>query len=368
MWLLLLVLVGLLGLLAGVGMFYQDSSLPKGSVVGEVRKVSIIIPARNEEKNLPRLLDSLAQQTYPIHEVIVADDDSSDQTSAISQAKGATVLSLGEREWTGKSNACWQGAKFASGDVCLFIDADTWFGTPESLGYVVHAYENQGATGVVSVQPYHEIKKLSENFSAWFNILVVIGMNHVSVFGNRLEPAGVYGPFVLASRKEYFHVGGHKQARHTLVEGFSLGEAFKKARLPVSLYTGKGHIGFQMYGSGFIELANGWTKHMASGSKGTHPLIWVLLLIWMFGALAIPSLFILFAWMHYVTGSLLSLVIYSVYVCQIALFARKTGNFNEIFFLIYPILLFFFLIIFIRSFFATYVKKSVMWKGRKLDI
>lgn len=359
---------GVSGLIAGEWMYAKNKSLPDSLIAVKKQTVSIIIPARNEEKNLSRLLNSLSIQSYPIYEVIVVDDDSSDDTADIAKKMGATVLSLGEGEWTGKTNACWQGARSASGNLLLFLDADTWFGHPEALHKLLKAYQNQGEKGAVSVQPYHSIKKSSENLSTWFNILVIVGMNHVSVFGDKLEAAGLYGPCVLCSKKEYLRIGGHEKARHSLVEGFALGKAFIDHDLPISLYTGGRDILFQMYSGGFKELAEGWTKHLASGSRGTHVMIWVFLLMWIGGALGVPILLIHFVFSKNVLGFLVAFLIYSMYVLQVKKFAHRTGNFDSSFLVFYPGLLFFFMLIFVRSFIATHFKRSVTWKGRKMDL
>ena len=90
--------------------------------------LSIIVPARNEAGNLRRLLPSLAKLAYNGgYEIIVVDDQSSDETAAVAAAYQARVVSLGHLPagWLGKTNACHQGAAVAQGDWLLFTDADT---------------------------------------------------------------------------------------------------------------------------------------------------------------------------------------------------------------------------------------------------
>ena len=97
-------------------------------------KVSIIVPARNEAKNLPRLIHSIrAQRVWP-QEVIVVDDDSEDKTADIAKEMGARVITSEPlpEGWRGKTWACHQGAKEAKGKTLLFLDADTWL---EDHGY-----------------------------------------------------------------------------------------------------------------------------------------------------------------------------------------------------------------------------------------
>jgi len=87
-----------------------------------LNKVSIIIPARNEEQFITNTLRSLKNQTYKNHEVIVVINDSSDRTEEIARKYADKVFTLSEK---GAGNARNYGAKKANGDIILFIDADT---------------------------------------------------------------------------------------------------------------------------------------------------------------------------------------------------------------------------------------------------
>ena len=94
-------------------------------------QVSILIPARNEEDNILTLLTSIYQQDYGDYEVIILDDDSSDQTYAICTefaAKHANFRVIKGKEltgqWLGKNYACHQLARQAKGEFLLFLDAD----------------------------------------------------------------------------------------------------------------------------------------------------------------------------------------------------------------------------------------------------
>jgi glycosyltransferase involved in cell wall biosynthesis len=93
--------------------------------VREVRFISFIIPAWNEESVLPATLaavNAVARRLAEPSEVIVADDASTDRTAEIARAGGARVVSINHRQISAARNA---GAKAARGDVFFFIDADT---------------------------------------------------------------------------------------------------------------------------------------------------------------------------------------------------------------------------------------------------
>ncbi|MCZ8495916.1 glycosyltransferase, partial [Priestia megaterium] len=118
--------------------------------------LSIIIPARNEERNLTFLLQSL-QLGNADFEVIVVDDNSTDNTERVAKAFGVKVVHPGTLPagWLGKSWACWNGAREAKGSVLLFLDADITV-EKDGIEKVFFYYQQQG--GVLSVHPYHLVK------------------------------------------------------------------------------------------------------------------------------------------------------------------------------------------------------------------
>ncbi len=172
------------------------------------QQLSIIIPARNEEFNLPTLLRSIASQSVTPREIIVVDDGSADHTSDVALRFGAKVvvpqpLPAG---WRGKTWACHQGARAASGNLLMFLDADTWF-EPDGLarvlaGYVVQhsrcpEHQNRlkpelqtesdpALCGAFSVGPFHTVQKLYEELSLFFNLCMVVGTVPYGLFGSNV--------------------------------------------------------------------------------------------------------------------------------------------------------------------------------------
>ncbi|MCK7577774.1 MAG: glycosyltransferase family 2 protein [Chromatiales bacterium] len=161
------------------------------------RRVSVIIPARNEEARLPPLLASLRVQDHPNFEVILVDDNSSDRTAELGRAAGVTTLSLTEPEpgWIGKPHACWAGAHAASGEVLVFLDADTEL-EPGGLRRIVATQTRHG--GLVSIQPYHRMRRAYERLSAGFSLIMMGGIRSFTLLGDRLESNGAFGPCMVA--------------------------------------------------------------------------------------------------------------------------------------------------------------------------
>lgn len=362
----LLLVMSLMVVAAGFLMYWRHPVI-QAKPLNVGTRVSIIIPARNEEHNLPRLLESLKNQTHQPYEVIVADDGSTDYTAETAERFGAQVVTVHkEAGWRGKTAACFQGARTASGEWLVFMDADTWLKDADALEKATAAFQRQGAKGLLSVQPYHEIQEDYENFSVVFNILTMVGMNVFSAFN--VNPTGAFGPFTMCTTEEYFRVGGHETARHALIEGFALAEAFQEHLLPVRLYGGKDVVHFRMYPEGLSQLKDGWAKHFASGSKGTHPSVMAAVVCWVSGGFLVPIFSLLTLTTLNGAWILIGVLCYLLYSLQFYLFASRTGSFSIRAALGYPALFVFFVIVFVRSWLVTNVFRSVQWKGQKIDL
>ena len=196
----ILFLLAFLFWLLGFAVFFR---VPKcrdaKELPGQIPNISVIIPARNEQENLPVLLDSLEKQDLDVHEIIVVDDSSTDGTAESARRSGAKVVSseplpLG---WTGKTWACHQGDVSSGGEVLVFLDADLSL-EDDGLRRIVSAFLS--GEGVLSVLPCHSVRKLYENLSAYFNLLMAMGTGAFTAFGERLQPAGLFGQSLVLDR------------------------------------------------------------------------------------------------------------------------------------------------------------------------
>jgi len=358
-------LLCLLGLLLTWKVLFRDRSLAVDWDTKRRSRVSVIIPARNEGHQIGRLLRSLEGQTVKPCEVIVVDDDSSDNTAIVAQEEGALVIGseLLPEGWNGKAWACWQGACASTGDTLLFLDADTWL-EPEGIEWLLRLREG---SGLLSVQPYHVTEEPYEQLSAFFNIVVVAAVGAFTPFGDRLKPGGAFGPCVMCSRDEYFRTGGHREVAGKLLEDIPLAKLFLRHGSPVRCYAGQGIVSFRMYPAGLRQLVEGWTKGMGYGAFSVNPVFSVLTAAWITGCLgafsaltrAIASAAALPAW----TG----LIVYSSYALAIGWMLRETGRFRWWTSVLFPIPLCFFAVIVVRSLLSTYLLRRVTWKGRAID-
>lgn len=313
---------------------------------GQASGLSVIIPARNEAHNLPRLLDSITSQANPPLEVIVVDDGSTDGTSEIAANHGARVITSATLPagWRGKTWACHQGAMAAKGQHLIFLDADTWFAV-DGLDRLLDHYQG----GALSVGPWHAVQKPWESLSLFFNLAMVIGT----------VPDGLFGQALIIDRSSYQKIGGHEAVKSKILENVHLKEHLDEADVPCLSIPGHRLIHFRMYPNGIGEMIEGWTKGFASGAGRTAKVTLVTMILWMTGLMAVVLMPL------FVHESLLCATLYGIHALQVGWLARKAGSFPWWSALLYPLPLIFFFLIFTRS--AYKGGRNVTWKGRTID-
>lgn len=307
--------------------------------------VSVIIPARNEESNLPRLLRSLAAPSAPPREIWVVDDGSTDRTAEVARELGATVIASPPLPdgWRGKTWACHHGAQAATSELLLFLDADTWF-EPDGLSRILSGYPG----GAFSVGPYHAVRQLYEDLSLFFNLNMTVGT----------VPNGLFGQMLLVDRASYQRIGGHEAVKGRILENFWMAGQLRAAGVTVRSVAGRGLFSFRMYPRGLRELIEGWTKGFASGAGQTPRGTLLLIVAWMSGLMLAPL-----GW--WVTGDGLRWgAAYLLCAAQVGWLSRHLGAFRWGSALLYPVPLVFFFAVFARS--ALRSGKQVTWKGRAI--
>ncbi len=240
--------------------------------------ISILIPARNEERSIARCVQGALAQGHAYTEVIVLDDQSTDATPAIlaELTVGASLPVLAGAElplgWVGKCHACRQLADAAEGEWLLFLDADTMPGPDLAAAMLTHALEHQ--LDLLSVTPQLELESFAERLvlPAFFTMLTALYPLE------RMErpdagPGDVFasGWCFLVRRSAYDAVGGHWAVRGEVLEDVRLGQALRAAGYRVGGADGTAHVRLRMYRSG-AEVAAGLGKNAAAGyrSGGTR--------------------------------------------------------------------------------------------------
>jgi 4,4'-diaponeurosporenoate glycosyltransferase len=329
--------------------------------------VSIVVPARNEETNIPNLLRSLKGQIKADDEIIVVDDHSADNTDAVAEQEGARVIKSRQMPpgWTGKTWACYQGARKAAGELLAFLDADTFIEKDALDRILGNCIANDG---VLSIQPYHKVFKLYEQLSAFFNLVLMAAMGSFTVLGEMIKPIGLFGPVMVLEKKLYIESGGFEKVRGEILEDLAFGAEFKKRGVKLYCYGGRGTASFRMYPGGMSQLITGWSKGFAMGAVKTSIPVLIMIIAWITGAIGTTRNLLQTGIIT--DSSLVTLwgLLYIAYAIQIYWMLHRIGNFKPYVALLFPIPLAFFLVVFLYSFIIIFMRKSISWKGRKIDV
>lgn len=355
-----------IALVSGFLMFRRKKFINIGSDAEKQYAVSIIIPARNEEDNLPILLESINSQRNVDVEVIVADDGSDDNSANIAQKFEATVVDVPSADVPGKYFACHTGSRYANHDILLFMDADTFFETDDSLSKLCEQYQEQDYKGILSVQPFHETKYNYEKLSAIFNVMTVIGINIFSVFHKKQIPGTIFGPFMLTNRTDYKVSGGHLSSKGYIIEGAGLYESYTSHQLPIHYYLGKGTVRFRMYNEGVNSIIDGWKKHISSGADHTSASVMMMIMMWLSSSFVLP-VFIIYTAIFNAALLFIPITIYIIGSVQFYSICKPLINIGKIGSLFFPVYKYFFFFVYSLSFYQVKIKKKIQWKGREMD-
>lgn len=233
--------------------------------------VSILVPARNEADHIEECVRSLIGQNYEKLEVLVLDDQSTDETSAIVQhiidelpaaQKSHLRLLHGEplpQGWTGKNFACYQLAQHAQGDYFLFTDADSVHAR-QSVSMVINGMQDLDVQ-FLTAQPRYILHSMGERLAIpllYFKVFTLLPLMFVR---RRPEPilAVANGPLLCFRRSAYEAVGGHKAVKTSILEDNSLARHIKAAGYRMAFVDGLDLVSCYMYDS-FAELWDGFSR------------------------------------------------------------------------------------------------------------
>src|SRR6516162_11836663 len=254
------------------------------SASGRARRVSIIVPARNEAEHIEAGLLSLLELEYPDYEVIAVDDRSDDATGAILDRLETEWRKTGESSphllkllrvtelpsgWLGKTHAMWQAGKQATGDWLLFTDADVVFRSDALRRALVYAEREQADHLVLF--PTMVMKSVGERMmQAFFQSQFVFARRPWKAADPKSHDAIGVGAFNLIRRDVYERIGSYERMRLEVLDDMRLGEIVKQEGFRQRVAFGRGLLRlrwvFGAYGmvrnltkNGFAILRfNGW--------------------------------------------------------------------------------------------------------------
>ncbi len=322
--------------------------------------VSILIPARNEEDNLPGVLNSLQNLSYQNIEILVFDDESNDGTANVvkSFAKIDQRIKLFQSDglkesWRGKNYACYQLAQVAKGDYFLFIDADVLLNTNIIESSLCEMQKRK--LSLLSVFPKQVMKTSAERKSV--PVMNYILLSLLPLVFVRYSPfkahAAANGQYMLFDAVAYRKYQPHKRFKESVVEDIRIAQFYKKVKAKVGCYLGDERISCRMY-KGYDEAIAGFSKNVFMFFGGSRLLG---ILFWSFTSLGfIPAFILGMEW--FVSVLLLTLIIR----IMIAKLSRQKFGLNGMQFLQQQV---FMAQVMLNAIMLERSKKLV-WKGRSI--
>jgi len=241
------------------------------------RKVSVIVPARNESGAIGTLLGSLLASRYDPFEVLVVDDRSTDDTALLVEEFVRTDVRIRlirgaelPAGWYGKPWACYQGYREARGDLLLFTDADTRH-EPDLLAHAVGALDSERADLVSALS-------LQRCITFWERVImpqifILLALRFYPRRVNRAKHARdviANGQFILVRRDSYEKMGTHEIVRDQIAEDLALAQEFWRKGARLHLAHAETLIETRMYTS-LKTLVEGWSKNIYLGGKASFP-------------------------------------------------------------------------------------------------
>ena len=363
-----------------------DIGIPPSSPSAETANplISIIVPARNEARNIRRCIEALQSQTYSSLELIVVDDGSTDATLDIlkeiqaSEQKtpqpgfspAITIITGSELPsgWAGKPHALHQGYQASRGEWLCFIDADT-FASPQLISSTYQAAINLQAD-MLTILTYQEPG------SFWAKVILPLVFTALSggfpaerVNDPHKPDAIANGQFILIRRSVYETVDGHQAVRGEIAEDKALAALVKGAGFHLILGDGRELARTRMYTS-LPEIWEGWVKNIYLGMQDRLGLLLVGAVVGIAAALALPLWTILsVAWAIFGGGWIALLVaVESLALWGYLLFKRHAVNrameISTWYGLTLPLGALIFTAMMLTSAYSVFSGRGVKWRGR----
>ncbi|MCM8827294.1 MAG: glycosyltransferase family 2 protein [Candidatus Omnitrophica bacterium] len=337
--------------------------------------ISVIVPARNEEKSIGNCLDSLVKQSYPNYEIIVVNDESTDRTREIVEEfvrkdKRVNLInskSLPKR-WLGKCWSIYQGVQIAKGDWLLFSDAD-----------VIHHPDTITSVYYYSVKNNIDFLTLKFNFLVkgfWEKIVIPALMFIKTWFVpsprkvNDMDSKAIEakGDFIFVNRKAYEEVGEHQAVKNEFIESAALMRRFKEYRKIVALLDGSHLIKVRKFHS-LREIISSYSKFYYKFFES--PLNILVVLLGILFVLGVISPFIIVLLYPFFDNRLINLLPWALIQILIIIFVGiivyRKDRFFPLYIIGFPLGALVGIYIILSALFNHLILKKKSWRGRCYD-
>lgn len=231
----------------------QNEKTSNEKILNTLPFISIIIPARNEEKHIKRCLLSLLAQEYQNFEIIAVNDNSTDNTlNIMNEIKNSKylknnglpteklkIISLKSKpeNWTGKTWASQNGFLQSEGSILLFTDADTHYIRKDVLLQTILYMINEKLDVLTAIPSHEKLNDFWAKFAIplWDSISILFGVNSADVNDPTSKIAYLIGCFFLIKKNVFVKIGTFKAVHDAIQEDKSLGVLVKKNGYKIKL-------------------------------------------------------------------------------------------------------------------------------------
>jgi glycosyltransferase involved in cell wall biosynthesis len=348
-------------LLVALANLLLESGLPECEINSN-EKVSVLIPARNQEDNISTLLDDLLKQDYPNIEIIVFNDQSEDNTAGIvaeyitRDKRVQLINSCGlPKGWQRRNFACHSLSGFARGRYFLFVTPDLRIGN-DIISRAV-SYSRKYNLDLLSVIPKQIMKKFGEKITVPNINYIIVSLLPLVLVRKLKVPllAAADGQFMLFTAKKYKWATPHEKLKNSKVEDVLIPHIYKKFGLHTACLLGDDSMTCRRY-KGFRDTIPGISRNIIAFFGNSYILAWLFWIITTLGFLPafsqLPALLAAFYFILYLTTRIV-----------VSIAGRQSIRDNLLY--IFPMQ--FSLFIFISREFINEIYRKFEWKGRNLD-
>jgi cellulose synthase/poly-beta-1,6-N-acetylglucosamine synthase-like glycosyltransferase len=327
--------------------------------------VTVIIPARDEERMIERTVRGFLAQSWPALEIVVVNDRSTDSTGAIltrlAEEDGRLTVIDNEEPppgWLGKPWALHQGSLRAQGELLLFVDADVIY-APETVAAAVAHFEARGAS-MIALLPHFEMRGFWEH----------VAMPNLAFFAFTVMPLWLSnrttipllgmggGTGNLIRRSDYETAGGHETLKDSVIDDVALSRLMRRSGRRTEIVRADHLISVRMY-EGLGEVIRGFTKNGFSAVSRNY-LTMAVFLILGFVLHVLPFGLAL-------AGDVLSIAsVVVLTLTRVILFASLRYRLDNALFG-HPLMIGVWLVIMLRSTWYTGIRRKLLWRGRTYD-
>jgi hypothetical protein len=345
-------------------------SRPSGRLTRDI-KLSVIVPARNEEQDIAVALDSIVQEKNVDLEVIVVNDHSHDQTGAIADGFAATdgrVTVLHDPElrpgWLGKVNAMQQAAARATGNILLFTDADVRH-APDCFSTALMELQARGLD-FFSLFPKIQCVSFWENVNVPLYVGGLAQLAAASIEDERSPDAVGAGAFLLVRAEVFRAAGGFEPLRTEMFDDVALARLIKQRGYRVAFRAAPDLLCVRLF-KGNGDAFFGMTKNILAGLNGR---LWLAPVVVLLAAFVVwtPILAVVIGAAAGETALLLAGL--ATYALQYGtmLRGRDVLDFHRGKALFFPLVALVVACCMARAPYYRFVRGSVLWRGRAVRV